>query len=60
MQNKAGRPYNVCVDPQAIGGAWEMALGAMYAGASAEEAVRLFIERHDAAGHEVFVEHLGT
>ena len=50
MQNKAGRPYDVGVDPQAIGGAWETALGAMYAGASAEEAARLCIERHAAAG----------
>lgn len=60
MQNKVGRPYNVGVDPQAIGGAWEMALGAMYAGASAEEAVRLCIERRAAAGDEAFVERLGT
>lgn len=60
MQNKAGRPHNVGVDPQAIGRVCEMALGAMYAGASAEEIVRLCIGRHAAAGDEVFVEHLGT
>ena len=59
-QNKAGRPYDIGVDPQAIGGAQEMAFGAMYAGASAEEAVRLCIGRHDAAGGEALVERLGT
>jgi hypothetical protein len=48
------------VDQQAIGAAWAMALGAMYAGASAEEAVRLCVERQDAAGGEAFVERLGT
>jgi hypothetical protein len=47
------------VDPQAIGAAREMALGAMYAGASGEEAVRRCIERRDAAGGEAFVGRLG-
>jgi hypothetical protein len=37
-----------------------MALGAMYAGASAEQAVRICVERSDAAGGEVFVERLAS
>ena len=45
-------------DVSAIGAAEEMALGAMYAGASAEQAVRICVERHDCAAGEVFVERL--
>lgn len=52
-----GWPYAVA-QPAASGAAYELALGAMYAGASAEEAVRICIERHDGAGGEVFVERL--
>ncbi len=47
------------VDRQAIGGARAMALGAIYAGASAEEAARLCIEQR-AAGGEAVVGRLGT
>jgi hypothetical protein len=39
----------------AAGGAWELALGAMYAGASAEEAVKICINRHAHAAGEVQV-----
>ncbi len=53
-----GEPYGVGWEPQATGGPAMIALGAMYAGASAEEAVRICIARHDCAGGEVFVERL--
>lgn len=53
-----GKPYELGSGPQAVGAAWEMALGAMYAGASAEQAVRICVERHDCAGGEIFVERL--
>jgi len=58
MLEDDGRPYLVGRGPHAIGPAKEMAFGAMYAGASAEEAVRICIERHDCAGGDVFVERL--
>jgi hypothetical protein len=58
MLENDGRPYLVGRGPHAIGPAKEMAFGAMYAGASAEEAVRICVERHDCAGGEVFVERL--
>jgi hypothetical protein len=54
-----GRSHPVSKDqPQAIGGAWEMALGAMYAGASAEQAVSICASRHRYSGGRVFVERL--
>jgi len=53
-----GDAYCVGREPQATGGSAMVALGAMYAGASAEEAVRICIERHDCAGGDVFVERL--
>jgi hypothetical protein len=53
-----GRPYSVGREAQALGVAWRFALGAMCAGLSAEQAVRLCIERHGGVGGEVFVERL--
>ena len=58
VMEKDGRPYLVGRELHAIGAAQEMAMGAMYAGASAEQAVRICVERSDAAGGEVFVERL--
>jgi hypothetical protein len=55
----AGQAYRLeGQDVAVVGAAGEMALGAMYAGASAEQAVRICVERSDAAGGEVFVEQL--
>jgi hypothetical protein len=53
-----GRPYSIGREAQALGVAWRFALGAMCAGLSAEQAVRLCIERHGGVGGEVFVERL--
>ena len=53
-----GRPYSTGREAQALGVAWRFALGAMCAGLSAEQAVRLCIERHGGVGGEVFVERL--
>jgi hypothetical protein len=58
VMEQDGRPYLVGRESHAIGAAQEMAMGAMYAGASAEQAVRICAERSDAAGGEVFVERL--
>ena len=58
MMDYDGRPYPVSAEAQAIGGAWQLALGAMYAGASAEQAVRICIERSEYAAGEVFVARL--
>jgi hypothetical protein len=55
-----GRPYLAGRESHAIGAAQEMAMGAMYAGASAERAVRICVERSDAAGGDVFVERLAS
>lgn len=52
-----GWPYAVA-QPAASGVASQLALGAMYAGASAEQAVHICVERHDGAGGEVFIERL--
>jgi hypothetical protein len=49
----AGRPYRMNEDFAAIGGASELAFGAMLAGASAEQAVRICIQRHAYAAGEV-------
>lgn len=49
-----GRPH-AAPAISAAGAAWELALGAMYAGASAEEAVRICIERHSHAAGEIQV-----
>jgi hypothetical protein len=54
-----GKPYRCnSQGTTAIGAAKELALGAMYAGAFAEQAVRICVERHGCAGGEVFVERL--
>lgn len=42
----SGRPFRVFADLAAIGAPYEMAFGAMFAGASAAEAVSICIERH--------------
>jgi hypothetical protein len=55
-----GRPYLAGRGPLALGAAEGMAFGAMYAGASAEEAVRVCVERHADCGGEVFVERLAS
>ena len=60
VMEQDGRPYLVGRELHAIGAAQEMAMGAMYAGASAEQAVRICVERSDAAGGEVFVERLAS
>jgi hypothetical protein len=52
-----GKPYLVR-SPAALGAPFEMAIGAMFAGASAEEAVRICVENHDSAGGDVQVETL--
>ena len=58
MMDYDGRPYPTGREAQALGVAWRFALGAMCAGLSAEQAVRLCIERHGGVGGEVFVERL--
>lgn len=49
----AGRPWKFSDNFAAIGAPYEMALGAMLAGASAAEAVRICIERHAYAAGDV-------
>jgi hypothetical protein len=49
-----GRPH-AAPEISASGAPWELALGAMYAGASAEEAVRICIARHAHAAGEIQV-----
>lgn len=51
--------HNIAAPFFAIGSAYEFLMGAMAAGASAEEAVRLAIKHTRAAGGEVHVERLG-
>jgi hypothetical protein len=60
MMEFDGKPYFVGREPQSIGGAWQLALGAMYAGASSEEAVRICVERSQYAAGEVFVARLAS
>lgn len=52
----AGRPWKFSDNFAAIGAPYEMALGAMLAGASAAEAVRICIERHAYAAGDVVTE----
>jgi hypothetical protein len=49
----SGRPFRVFADLVAIGSPYEMAFGAMLAGASAAEAVALCIKHHAFAAGEV-------
>lgn len=54
-----GKPLGLGRGPQACGAAWQFALGAMFSGLSADDAVHLCVRFHDAAGGQVFVERLG-
>jgi hypothetical protein len=53
-----GKPHEFGSAIATCGSPWQLARGAMLAGASAEEAVRICIEHHDSASGEVQIERL--